>query len=107
MNKYLAAVKNKVCAVCVDSDHQGICRLTEEEVCAVERFLPDIVDIVHSVQSEKLHDYVSALREKLCAVHCRMEGESEYCYLREDANCALDRHFPLIVETIQLADKYD
>lgn len=107
MNKYLAALKKNICSVCVDSNHEGVCQLSDQEICAVERFYPQIVEIVHSVESEDMRDYVSALRENLCSIHCRMDDETELCYLREDANCALDRHFPLIVETIQKADKYD
>lgn len=107
MNKYLTALKKNVCSVCIDSDNNGNCELSEQEICAVERFYPEIVEIIHSVQSSNMQDYISALRENLCTVHCRMDNETEICYLREDANCALDRHFPLIVETILRADKYD
>jgi len=107
MNKYLTALKNKVCSVCVDSDHDGICRLSEHEVCAVEKYHSQIVEVVHSVDSEDLQEYISALRKNICTLHCRMNEENNYCYLREDANCALDRHFPLIIETIQQVDKYD
>lgn len=104
MNKYLAAIHEDVCSICVDSSEAGNCLLTNEEVCAVEKYLPQIVDIVHSVQSDKMKDYVEALHNQLCN-NCRAQDEYGICELREDANCALDRYFPLIVETIHKADR--
>ncbi len=104
MNKYLAAIHENVCSVCVDSSEAGNCLLTDNEVCAVEKYLPEIVEIVHSVQSENINDYIEALHDQLCS-HCRAQDSGNYCELREDANCALDRYFPLIVEVIHRVDK--
>ena len=105
MEKYLAALQNNVCAICSDSNDIGICLLSENEICAVEKFLPKIVDVVHSLQSENSEDYLSLLRKNICT-HCRINEEDDYCYLREESNCAIDRYFPLIVETIQKVDKH-
>lgn len=98
MNKYLKAIREKVCSICVDSDEKGNCKMTEEECCAVELYLDRIVQIVHSIQSERMSDYVEALHQKIC-VECRSDAEK--CKLRLDVNCSLDRYFPLIVETIK------
>jgi hypothetical protein len=49
MNKYLAAIHENVCTICVDSSEEGNCLLTDNEVCAVEKYLPEIVEIVHTV----------------------------------------------------------
>jgi hypothetical protein len=43
------------------------------------------------------------LKEKVCK-ECRTQDENGNCYLREDANCSLDRYFSVIVETIQKVD---
>lgn len=104
MKNYLAAIRNNVCSICVDSNDKGRCTLTEQEICALDKYLPDIVEIVHSIDSENINDYVKALRENICS-ECRTQDDSGYCYLREDVNCSLDRYFPLIVETIQKADR--
>ncbi|MCX6151896.1 MAG: hypothetical protein NTX22_15330 [Ignavibacteriales bacterium] len=104
MNKYKKAIRENVCSVCVDSSDSGECTLTEIEICAVEKFLPQIVKVVHSIQSDDVFDYVDLLRKNVC-VYCRAQDEINNCYLREDANCSLDRYFPLIVETIQKVDK--
>jgi hypothetical protein len=102
MDKYLKALKQNVCSICVDSSERGDCTLNQKETCAVELFLPQIIDVVHSVKSEKINAYKEKLRETVC-VQCR-DKEGGNCYLRDDANCSLDRYFSLIVETIQKVD---
>ena len=42
------------------------------------------------------------LIDTICA-HCRND-ENGNCYLREDANCSLDRYFTTIVDIIQKVD---
>lgn len=102
MDKYLKAIKENVCAICVDSSEKGSCTLSAKEACAVELFFPQIIEVVHSVDSKKMKDYQNRLREMIC-VQCRTQ-ENGNCYLREDANCSLDRYFPLIVEIIHKVD---
>lgn len=103
MDKYLKAIRYNICSVCADSNDSGKCNLSNEEICALEAYLPQIVEIVHSIDSRDIQDYIDALRREICS-ECRTQQEDGYCYLREDVNCSLDRYFPLIVETIQKAD---
>lgn len=102
MDKYLKDIKQNVCAICVDSNEKGGCTLNEKETCAVELYLPQIVEIVHNADSENFQELQNKLRETIC-VECRTQ-EGGNCYLREDANCSLDRYFHLIVDTIQKVD---
>ncbi|MFA5804340.1 MAG: hypothetical protein WC879_06820 [Melioribacteraceae bacterium] len=102
MDKYLKALKQNVCSICVDSNEKGGCTLNEKESCAVELYLPMILEVVHSADSEDIKELHNKLRETIC-FECRTQ-EGGNCYLREDANCALDRYFSLIVETIQKVD---
>lgn len=102
MDKYLKAIKQNVCTICVDSNEEGGCSLNEKETCAVELYLPQIIDIVHNTDSEMTQELQNKLRETIC-VECRTQ-EGGNCYLREDANCSLDRYSSLIVETIQRVD---
>ncbi|MCU7490063.1 MAG: hypothetical protein ACM3UR_16060 [Bacteroidota bacterium] len=104
MDKYLKAIRQNICSICADSNDLGKCSLTQDEVCALEAYLPQIVEIVHSIDSSDIQDYVNVLRREVCS-ECRTQEENGYCYLREDVNCSLDRYFPLIVETIQKADR--
>lgn len=104
MDKYLRAIRQNICSICADSNELGRCNLTDDEICALEVYLPQIVEIVHSVDSQNMQDYIDALRKEICS-ECRTQDTDGYCYLREDVNCSLDRYFPLIIETIQKADK--
>ncbi len=102
MDKYLQALKEKICSICVDSDEKGNCKMTNDECCAIEVFIDKIVNVVLSIESENINDYVNALHQKIC-IECR--GQAEHCKLREDVNCSLDRYFPLIVEIIRETSK--
>ena len=103
MDKYLKAIKQNVCSICVDSNERGGCSLTDKETCAVELYLPQIVEIVTQAEAENIHELRKQLRDVVCA-NCRNE-ENGNCYLRDDANCSLDRYFSLIIETIQKVNK--
>jgi len=103
MDKYLKAIKQNVCSICVDSNEKGICTLNEKETCAVELFLPQIIEVVHSIESNDKKEYFNKLHEVVCT-GCRTQ-ENGNCYLREDANCSLDRYFPIIVDIIHKVDR--
>ena len=103
MDKYLKAIKLNVCSICVDSNERGGCTLTEKESCAVELYLPQIVEIVHNSENENIGEIYLKLKDQICG-HCRSD-ETGNCFLREDSNCSLDRYFHLIVETIKKEDK--
>jgi len=105
MDKYKTAIKENICSVCIDSDDDGNCRLTEDETCAVEYFLPQIVDIVTKNKHSSLEELENKLRDEICE-NCQTSASREYCYLREDANCALDRYFAQIVVVIQKVDSF-
>src|SRR3989339_316077 len=99
MDKYLKALKQNVCSVCVDSNEKGGCTLNEKESCAVELFLPQILNVIHNTDSDNMQEIHQQLKDTVC-VECRAQ-ENGNCYLREDANCSLDRYFWSIIETIQ------
>jgi hypothetical protein len=103
MDKYLKAIKQNVCEICVDSSEKGKCTLNKNEFCAVELYLPKIVEVIHNNENEELVKIYKILREKICA-DCNTQDSDGYCQLREDANCSLDRYFYLIKETIQKVD---
>jgi hypothetical protein len=103
MDKYLKAIKNNICSICVDSTDKGKCTLNKEEICAVEQFLPQIVEVVHKVNSDYIDDYYKSLKDVVCK-NCRTQEENGNCFLREDSNCSLDRYFSSIVEIIKKVD---
>ena len=103
MQKYIKAVENNICKMCIDSDDNGNCVLTDEEKCAVQLYLPEIVNIVHEINSDNYDMIHKRLKQVVCA-SCQSRDAEGNCYLRENANCALDRYFNVIVETIKKVD---
>lgn len=103
MDKYLKAIKQNICAICVDSNEKGRCTLNDKEACAVELFLPQIIEVIHKNENEELPQIYKNMKQTVCH-DCLAQDPDGYCYLREDANCSLDRYFYLIVETIQKVD---
>ncbi|MEK7726951.1 MAG: hypothetical protein AAB354_00995, partial [candidate division KSB1 bacterium] len=69
--EYLDAIRGRVCPVCMDSVMLGKqfvrCGLPGERTCPIELYLPQVVEVVESVDSPLITDYVSTLREKVCA----------------------------------------
>ncbi|MBU1098286.1 MAG: hypothetical protein CVV23_02670 [Ignavibacteriae bacterium HGW-Ignavibacteriae-2] len=102
-DKYLKAIKENICSICVDSSEEGECILTEKEICAVEIYLPKIVELIHGSQTDNIFDLHLELRDKICS-DCKTSKNKEHCHLRDDSNCALDRYFSIIVDTIQKVD---
>jgi len=103
MNKYLKAIKTHVCSICCDSDEKGRCELTTEEVCAIELYIDDIVEIIHSNKDENFDTIYALLKEKVCK-NCKTRTKDGYCYLKESANCSLERYFYLIIEIVNKVD---
>lgn len=101
IEKYWQAVQQMVCRVCIDSapSGNGICRVSEMSMCGVKEYFPKIVKIVLSIKSDKMDDYIIALRENICK-ECR-ETPNGVCELRDSVECALDRYYPLIVQAIE------
>ncbi len=100
---YRNAVYRKVCQHCLDLGANGHCTLTGERECGVELYLEKLVDVVHSVKSDVLEDYICALRREVCS-HCKNQTEDGNCRLRNSADCGLNRFFEIIVETVEEVD---
>jgi len=104
MQKYIKAIKDNVCAICVDSNDKGNCTLSNKEVCAVQLYLPQVVDIIHNSGTDDIQIYKEKVHQTICS-NCKTVDEGGFCHLREDVNCSLDRYFRFIVETIQNVDE--
>lgn len=103
MQRYIDAIRKNVCAICVDSTEEGDCTLSTKELCAVEYYLPRILEVVQNTDSNDLSVYHEKLKDTICA-ECKASQDRDHCYLRDDANCSLDRYFSIIVETIKKVD---
>lgn len=98
--RYLKAIRETVCNKCIDRTSAGICAASTYEACAINRFLPEIIDIVLTTEANDARAMTARLREDVCSV-CQHQSPDGRCDLRDDVECALDRYFPLIIEAIQ------
>lgn len=101
---YLDAIRSRVCSVCIDGIFDGKnqfvrCGLPKERTCPIEVYLPQIIDVVESIESPRMEDYVDILRLNVCAI-CE-HSEDGKCDLRLQADCALDRYFMLVAGAIE------
>jgi hypothetical protein len=108
MQEYLEAVRRRVCSVCIDGvfedQHKFVrCGLPADRTCPIELYLPQVVDLVESIDSPRMDDYVKILRDKVCSM-CEQTKEG-VCELRLKADCALDRYFMLVAEAIEEVQK--
>lgn len=104
MDKYLKSIRDNVCSICVDSTEKGHCSLNAEETCAVQIYLPEIVKIINSIESDSHQDYYQPLKDGICS-KCETRSEESSCYLKEDANCSIDRYYSIIVDAVKAAKK--
>ena len=102
--RYRYAIRKKVCERCIDLGEDGRCTLTGDQQCGVELYLDKIIEVVHSIQSPHLQDYVKVLRERVCT-SCKNQNPDGTCKLRSKADCGLDRYFALVVLAIEEVDE--
>jgi len=98
--EYWDALQAKVCARCLEGNGKGGCLIAPGRECALKVHFPRIIEAVNSVFSPSVEPYVEQLRKKVCAV-CTSQTDAGSCSLRDDAECALDRYYPLIVQVIE------
>jgi hypothetical protein len=96
---YMAAIRRRVCSVCLDQREDGTCRLGGR-VCAIEGHLPRLVDAILAVHSTRMDEYVDAVRAQVCH-SCRGQVPAGECALRDKGECALWTYLPLIVDAIE------
>ncbi|MBI4460504.1 MAG: hypothetical protein HY648_10665, partial [Acidobacteria bacterium] len=95
-------LRERICSVCVDRNVDGTCNLSRQHECALFESFPKIVQAVSRVNSDKIDDYVTAIREDVCA-GCVNQDADGLCKLRDEVRCVLDRYLLLIVGMIEEA----
>jgi hypothetical protein len=96
---YRDAIRRRVCAPCLDGRGDGFCGLTGH-TCAIEAHLPDIVETVMAVDSDRMVDYVVAIEARVCG-KCEQRGPSGECRLRDSGDCALAAYLSLVVDAVE------
>lgn len=87
--------------VCRDCLKDGLCTLSPLGECPIAMHLPALVDIVRSVHSDRLDDYVQKLRTDVCSVCRSGELQSTECDYRDQGRCVLDSMLLPIVTIIE------
>jgi len=99
MENTWSIIQEKICRKCIDGDGHGNCRLPENGWCALQQFLPAIVETVTGIDSASYDDYVQALRAKICS-QCPEHQTNGACFRRNELECALDRYYGLVIQVI-------
>jgi hypothetical protein len=94
------ALRQRVCSVCVDRNIEGPCEANARHECTLFENLPQLARSIAGVHSDKMDDYIAALRENVCSV-CLYQRLDGTCQEREEVRCSLDRYLLPIIETIE------
>ena len=94
------ALRDKICRVCVDRSPVEVCEREAEQDCALFNSLPKIVQAISGVRSDRIDDYVAAIRGAVCE-ECVHQTSDGVCTVRNEVRCVLDRYLVLIVQTIE------
>ena len=96
------ALRRRICTVCVDRNVDGTCSLDVRHECGLFDRFPKVAQSISRVHSDNIDDYITAIREDVCA-DCPNQDPEGLCKLREEVRCVLDRYLLLIVDAIEEA----
>ena len=97
---YWDAILRRVCSVCLDQANDGTCGLGRRRVCAIEAHLPRLVEVLSSIDSPRMDEYVAAVEAEICG-RCAQQDSGRKCELRDEGKCALYTYLPLVVEAVE------
>jgi hypothetical protein len=109
IDEYKDAMRDAVCCSCVNftADKQNRTRCVHEDSgqCTVFAKLPEVVDVVSSIDSGSIVPYLEQLRRNVCA-KCEHQNEKGICDIRDDRGpvptwCTLDVYFNLVVGALE------
>jgi hypothetical protein len=93
-------LRRRVCSICTNRNIDGSCDVDSRHECILFERLTRITDCISRVCSENIDDYITALRESVCA-ECFYQHLDGSCEQREAGSCALDRHMVPIIWAIE------
>ncbi|HAL57467.1 MAG TPA: hypothetical protein DCP63_13605 [Bacteroidetes bacterium] len=100
LNSYWELVQARICPKCYSGDKRGNCMISAGSECSLRAFLPEIVTTINNIHSHSYQAYVEALRNNVC-INCDVRRPDGTCWKREALECALDRYYPLVIETVE------
>ncbi len=93
-------LKERICPVCVERGPKGTCNLWELEKCPITLHPPRLVEVVRSVHSDQMEDYLEKVRQDICTNCESALSPLGQCDVRNSGHCALDAYLLLIVQII-------
>lgn len=97
-----AIVRRRICSVCTERTADGQCGLEEPSACALFRLFPEVARAIRSVSSDRIEDYIGAIRTRVCSI-CRDQASDGSCETRRMVQCSLDAYLLPVVEAIEEA----
>jgi len=94
------ALRQRICSSCIDRNGDRTCSLNSRQECALFERLPKIAQSICRFQSENIDDYMTAIREDICAACPEQDGDG-LCKQRDEIRCVLDRYWPQIAGAIE------
>ena len=100
-------LKEQICPVCIERGVDGSCNLWDLNECPITSHLPRLVEVVRSVHSDLMEDYVERVRQDICSNCESALSPLGKCDVRNEGHCALNAYLLLIVQIIDdfLAEK--
>jgi hypothetical protein len=101
----LDEIHRRICAICIDaiqSDHDQLmhCARPPDQSCPLRDHLPKLIEVVRSVESPWMDDYVRAIREGRCSP-CGQAEDPGACALRGATDCALEHCVGLVLRALE------
>ncbi len=93
-------LKEVICAVCTDRGVGGTCNLQIVKECPMILHLPRLVEVVRSVHSPLMEDYVEKVRQDICSICENSWSDGVECDVRSENHCAMDSYLLPIVQII-------
>ncbi len=99
-----AAVRQRVCAVCLERADDGSCSLDSSPVCPLDERLDEVTDAILRALAAGDETCAEAIETRICG-HCSRRDGPGSCRWRQEGRCALLAYLPLVVESIRTASR--
>jgi hypothetical protein len=98
------ALKNRlnavICPICTERRADGSCGLDRIEECPITTHLDALVYTAVTLHSDRMDDYVEALRKDVCTTCRHREQPVDRCDVRLEGHCALDSYLLPALEVV-------
>ena len=93
-------LKERICPICIERGPKETCNLWDLKECPITLHLPRLVEMVRSVHSNQMEDYVQKIRQDICTTCESALSPLGQCDVRDAGHCSLDAYALLVVQII-------